>query len=127
MKITGTPADSNAVFSDYLSKFDTFDPPQRMDAAAGDAPPSPTVAASERGDVYVAWRTGAGGRGDVRARRKENEKGFEPEFVASNPAFGTVPPGALAIGSDRLGNTIVAMLQGSGGGARITAAAWDRP
>jgi hypothetical protein len=119
--------EGNAVFSDYLSNFDTFDPPQRMDAAAGDAAPAPTVAASERGDVYVAWRTGAGGSGDVRARRKENEKAFEPEFVASNPAFGAVPPGALAISSDRLGNTIVAMLQGSGSGARITAAAWDRP
>lgn len=120
-------ADGNAVFSDYLNKFDEFDPPQRMDAAAGDAAPAPTVAASERGDVYVAWRTGAGGAGDVRARRKENEKAFEPEFLASNPAYGAVAPGALAIASDRLGNTAVAMKQGSGAQSRITAAVWDRP
>ena len=120
-------AEGNAVFSDYLSKFDTFDPEQRMDATPGDAAPGPSVAASERGDVYVAWRTGAGDGGDVRARRKENEKAFEPEFVASNPAYGAVPPGALAISSDRLGNTVVAMRQGSGAQARITAAAWDRP
>jgi len=120
-------ADGNAVYSAYLSLFDVFDPAQRVDATPGDAAPAPTVAASERGDVYVAWRTGAGDGGDVRARRKENEKGFEPEFVASNPAYGAVPPGQLAIGSDRLGNTIVAMLQGSGAQARITAAAWDRP
>ena len=120
-------ADGNAVYSAYLSKFDVFDPAQRVDATPGDAAPSPTIAASERGDVYVAWRTGAGDGGDVRARRKENEKGFEPEFVASNPAYGAVPPGQFAIGSDRLGNTIVAMLQGSGAEARITAAAWDRP
>ena len=29
----------------------------------------------------------------MRARRKDGEKGFEPEFVASNPAFGAVAPG----------------------------------
>jgi hypothetical protein len=120
-------ADGNAVYSAYLSKFDVFDPAQRVDATPGDAAPAPTVAASERGEVYVAWRTGAGAGGDVRARRKENEKGFEPEFVTSNPGYGAVPPGQLAIGSDRLGNTIVAMLQRSGAQARITAAAWDRP
>ena len=120
-------AEGNAVYSAYLSKFDVFDPAQRVDATPSDAAPAPTVAASERGDVYVAWRTGAGDGGDVRARRKENEKAFEPEFVASNPAYGAVPAGQLAIGSDRLGNTIVAMLQGSGAQARITAAAWDRP
>ena len=120
-------ADGNAVFSDYLNKFDAFDAPQRMDTTPGDAAPGPSIAASERGDIYVAWRTGAGGGGDVRARRKENEKAFEPEAVASNPAYGAVPPGAMAIASDRLGNTIVAMLQSSGTQARITAAAWDRP
>ena len=119
--------DGNGVFSAYLSKFDAFEPGARVDVTAGDAPPAPTVATSERGDVYVAWRTGAGDGGDVRARRKLGEKGFEAEFTASNPAFGAVQPGALAIGSDRLGNTIVAMLQGSGPQARITAAAWDRP
>jgi hypothetical protein len=63
----------------------------------------------------------------VRARRKPAGKAFEPEFVASNSAFGPVPPGQLATSSDRLGNTIVAMLQGSGTGVHITAAAWDRP
>ena len=120
-------ADSNAVFSAYLSKFDTFDPAQRMDATPGDAAPAPVVAASERSDVYVAWRTGAGAGGDVRARRKTGETAFEPEFVASNPAFGPVAPGQLGIGSDRLGSTVVAMLQGSGTQTRIATAAWDRP
>jgi hypothetical protein len=120
-------ADGNAVYSAYLSKFDEFDPAQRVDATPGDAAPAPTIAASERDDVYVAWRTGAGGGGDVRARRKPAEAAFEPEFVASNPAFGPVPPNQLAIGSDRLGNTVVAMLQGSGPQTHITAAAWDRP
>ena len=120
---TVAAADGNAVFSDYLSKFDTFDPAQRMDATPSDAAPAPVIAASERDDVYVAWRTGAGGGGDVRARRKPTGKGFEPEFVASNPALGPVAPGQLAISSDRLGSTVVAMQQGS----HITAAAWDRP
>ena len=97
-----------------------------MDATPSSAAPAPVVATSERGDVYVAWRTGAGDGGDVRARRKDGEKGFEPEFVASDPAFGAVAPGQVAIGSDRSGNTVVAMLQGSGAGARITAAVYDR-
>ena len=120
-------ADGNAVYSAYLSKLDVFDPAQRMDATPGDAAPAPVIASSERDEVYVAWRTGAGGGGDVRARRKPNGAGFEPEFVASNPAFGPVAPGQLAIGSDRLGSTIVAMLQGPAGQVRITTAAWDRP
>jgi hypothetical protein len=120
-------ADGNAVYSAYLSKFDAFDPARRMDATPSDAAPAPVIAASERDDVYVAWRTGAGPGGDVRARRKPIEKGFEPEFVASNPAYGAVQPGQLAISSDRLGGTVVAMMQGSGPQAHITAAVWDRP
>jgi hypothetical protein len=120
-------ADGNAVYSAYLSKFDEFDPAQRVDATPSDAAPAPVIAASERDDVYVAWRTGAGAGGDVRARRKPTGKGFEPEFVASNPTYGAVAPGQLAIGSDRLGSTVVAMMQGSGTQARITAAVWDRP
>ena len=120
-------AEGNAVYSAYLSKFDAFDPAVRVDATPSDASPAPVVATSERGDVYVAWRTGAGDGGDVRARRKDGEKGFEPEFVASNPAYGAVRPDGLAIGADRSGNTIVAMLQGSGADARSTAAAYDRP
>jgi hypothetical protein len=119
-------ADGTTVLSAYLDKFNAFRAGARIDATAGDAVPAPVVATSERGDVYAAWRTGAGDGGDVRARRKDGEKGFEPEFVASNPAFGAVPAGQYAIGSDRSGNTIVAMLQGSGAQARITAAAYDR-
>ena len=119
-------ADGNAVFSAYLDKFNAFQAAARVDATPSSAAPAPVVATSERGDVYVAWRTGAGDGGDVRARRKDGEKGFEPEFVASDPAFGAVAPGQVAIGADRSGNTVVAMLQGSGAGARITAAVYDR-
>ena len=119
-------ADGNAVYSAYLDKFNAFRPAARVDATPSNAAPAPVVATSERGDVYVAWRTGAGAGGDVRARRKDGEKGFEPEFVASNPAYGAVAPGQLAISADRSGNTVVAMLQGSGSGARITAAVYDR-
>ena len=86
-------ADGNAVFSAYLDKFDAFQPGAPLDATPSSAAPAPVVATSERGDVYVAWRTGAGDGGDVRARRKDGEKGFEPEFVASDPAFGAVAPG----------------------------------
>ena len=119
-------AGDNAVYSAYLDVFDKFEPAVRVDAAAGPAAPSPVIGSSERGDVYVAWRAGDGGNGDVRARRKDGAKGFEPEFVASRPEFGPVPPGQLAIASDRSGNTVVAMLQGPAGARRVTAAVYDR-
>jgi hypothetical protein len=122
-------ADGNAVYSAYLDKFNAFQTAARVDATPSSAAPAPVVATSEREDVYVAWRTGAGDGGDVRARRKDGEKGFEPEFVASDPAFGAVAPGQVAISSDRSGNTVVAMIQsppGPGAGARITAAVYDR-
>ena len=119
-------ADGNAVYSAYLSKFDAFESAARVDATPSSAAPSPVVATSERGDVYVAWRTGAGENGDVRARRKDGEKGFEREFVASNPAYGSVAPGQVAISADRSGNTVVAMIQGLGAGRRISAAVYDR-
>ena len=98
----------------------------RVDATPGQVSPAPVVATSERGDVYVAWRTGDGNGGDVRARRKNGERGFEPEFVASRPGLGPVPPGQLAIGADRSGNTVVAMVQGAPGARRLTAAVYDR-
>ena len=62
---------------------------------------------------YVAWRTGAGENGDVRARRKDGEKGFEPEFVASARSTAPWRPARSAIGADRSGNAVVAMLQGA--------------
>lgn len=119
-------AGDNAVFSSYLDKFDKFNPAVRVDATAGQVSPSPVIATSERADVYVAWRTGDANGGDVRARRKNGEEGFEPEFVASRPELGPVPPGQLAIGSDRSGNTVVAMLQGPPGARSVTAAVYDR-
>jgi hypothetical protein len=119
-------AGDNAVFSSYLDKFDKFNPAVRVDATAGQVSPAPVIATSERGDVYVAWRTGDGSGGDVRARRKNGEEGFEPEFIASRPELGPVPPGQLAIGADRSGNSVVAMLQGPPGARSLTAAVYDR-
>ena len=117
-----TAAAGDAVFSAYLDKFDAFQAAVKIDDTPG-GQPSPVIATSERGDVYAAWRTGPG---EVRAKRKDGEKGFEPEFPASNPAFGAVAPGQIAIGSDRSGNTAVAMLQGEGAGRRISVAVYDR-
>jgi len=120
----------NSVLSPYLDKFDFLQPAVRIDQPAGADSPSPVVATSERADVYTAWRTGgADGSGDVRARRKDGEEGFEPEFVASTPDFGAVAPGQVAIGADRSGNAVVAMIQSppTQPGARIlTAAVYDR-
>jgi hypothetical protein len=122
-----TAAWDNAIFSSYLDKFDAFNPGVRIDSRLSGTPPSPVVATSERGDAYAAWRTGApDGSGAVNARRKDGEEGFEPEFAASNPSFGAVPPGQVAIGADRSGNVAVAMLQGGAGARRLTVAVYDR-
>ena len=119
---------NNATFSAYLDKFDAFRTAVRIDQTPSGSQPSPVIAASELGEVYAAWRTGgADGSGAVHVRRKPGEGAFEPEFAASNPAFGSVPPGQVAIGADRLGNTAVAMLQGAPGASRLTVAVWDRP
>jgi hypothetical protein len=117
-----TAAAGDAVFSGYLDKFDAFQPAVRIDETPG-GQPSPVIATSERGDVYAAWRTGPG---EVRARRKDGEKGFEPEFAASNPALGPVAPGQIGIGADRSGNTAVAMLQGAGAARTVSVAVYDR-
>ena len=99
----------------------------RIDTTAGAAAPGPVIATSERGDVYAAWRVGAAdGGGSVSARRKDGEGAFEPEFAASNPLYGAVAPGPVAIGADRSGNVAVAMLQGAEGARRLTAAVYDR-
>ena len=113
----------NAILSAYLDKFDAFQPAVRVDQPPGGAPPAPVVATSERGDAYVAWRTAAG---EVRSRRKNGEEGFEPEFIASNPVYGPVEAVQVGIGSDRSGNTAVAMLQGGAGGRRLTVSVYDR-
>ena len=120
---TVAAAADNAIFSAYLDKFDAFQPAVRIDQTPGTVAPSPVVATSERADVYAAWRTGAG---DVRARRKDGEKGFEPEVLASSPDLGVVAPRQLAIGADRSGNVVVAMIQGAPGAQRLTAAVYDR-
>jgi hypothetical protein len=114
---------TNAIFSGYLDKFDEFKPAVKIDDTPGGPLPSPVVATSERGDAYAAWRTAAG---EVRARRKNGEKGFEREFLASNPAYGAIAAGQLAISADRSGNTAVAMLQGEGAGRRLTVSVYDR-
>jgi hypothetical protein len=120
-------ASDNAVFSSYLDVFDRFNPGVRVDALAGAVPPEPVVATSERADPYVAWRVGgADGSGSVQARRRNGNRAFERETTISNPDFGAVAQGTLGIGSDRSGNTPVAMLQGAPGARRLAIAAYDR-
>ena len=110
------------VIGAYLDKFDAFQPGVRIDAAPGASPPAPVIATSEREDVYTAWAHD----GSVQARRKDGEGAWEPEFQAAAPAFGPVSAGPIGIGSDRSGNTVVAMVQGPAGAGRLTAAVYDR-
>jgi hypothetical protein len=121
-----TAASDNATFSAYLDKFDTFQPAVRIDQTPSGTHPTPVVATSGREDAYAAWRTGAGdGSGAVHARRKDGEGAFGPEFTASNPSFGAVAPGQVAIGVDRAGNAAVAMVQGAPPARRLTVAVHD--
>jgi hypothetical protein len=124
-------AGDNTVFSSYLDVFDKFNAGIRVDAVAGAIAPGPVVATSERSEAYVAWRVGgADGSGSVQARRKNGSGGFERETTVSNPGFGAVVQGSLGIGSDRSGNTPVAMIQGpptqAPGARRLAIAAYDR-
>jgi hypothetical protein len=121
-------AGENAVFSSYLDVFDRFNPAVRIDTPQSAAAPGPVVAASERGDAYVAWRAGTpDGGGSIVVRRKDGARGFERPFTASTPDFGAPFPGHLAIGSDRSGNTAVAMVQGGPGASRLAVSVYDRP
>jgi hypothetical protein len=112
----------NGVVGGYLDKFDAFQPGVRIEGAVGAVATQPVVATSERGDVYAAWVHD----GSVQARRKDGEAAWEPEFQAAGPSFGPVAPGPIGIGSDRSGNTVVAMVQGAAGARRLTASVYDR-
>ena len=50
-----------------------------------------------------------------------------PEFTVSNPALGPVADPGVYIGGDRVGDFVVAMVQGTPGALALTAATYDRP
>lgn len=86
-------------------------------------PTKPEVAAADRGDIAVAYRTG-----DIARGRYKDDEGtaFGPEFTISNPWLGPVTDPGVMIGGDRLGDFAVAMVQGTPGAYTLTGALYDR-
>lgn len=112
-----------------LLEFDLFGPSYRIDGAGSVADPAPVVAASERDEQAVAWRSAdAGGTARVIARYRPARSAFDAEAVLSNPPFGTVAgDGGLAIAESRLGDVAVAFVQAGAQGRAPMVAVWDRP
>jgi len=97
---------------------DAFAPPAPLGGGDG-----PQVATSERQDMAAAWHVGPG---QVTGLYR-HEKALGPPTLLSTAGFGVVPAGQLQIGGDRLGDMVVAMLQGDAGAHHVTAAVYDRP
>lgn len=114
-----------AVLGSWLSR-DHFQVPGRLDSGDSPTPTKPEVAASDRGDIALAWRTGPVGGTVARARFKDGESAVGPEFTVSNPALGPVADPGVFVGGDRLGDFGVAMVQGSPGAYALTGAVFDR-
>jgi hypothetical protein len=86
-------------------------------------PSKPEVAASDRGNLAIAWRSGP----EAHARVKPYREPFEGDAVVSNPALGPVADPGVFIGGDRVGDFAVAMVQGTEGAKALTIAVFDDP
>jgi hypothetical protein len=87
------------------------------------SPSKPEVAATDRGDLAVAWRAGADAVGLFKPYRKP----FAAAVTLSNPAYGPVNDPGVFIGGDRVGDFAVAMVQGAEGAKALTVAVYDDP
>jgi len=119
---------TSTVAGAFLDKFDTFQPPFRIDTAGSGAPTFPAVAVAERRQVGVVWgRTpGGGAPPTIQARYRPDEKSFEPETTLSVPGFGPVASPA-EISADKNGDFATVFLQGPPEARRVVAAVFDKP
>jgi hypothetical protein len=85
--------------------------------------PKPEIAATDRGDLAVAWRAGAEARGRVKPYRQA----FLADVGLSNPALGTVVDPGVFVGGDRVGDFSVAFVQDAGGARTLSVASYDDP
>jgi hypothetical protein len=97
-------------------------PGGRIDSANSPVLTKPEVATADGNELAVAYRLGA----TARARFKAENEAMGPEFTISNPALGPVIDPGVYIGGDRVGDFVVAMVQGTEGAYTLTAAAYDR-
>ncbi len=103
---------------------DHFQPGTRFDSADSAVATAPDVAATDSADVAIAWRT----NGATRARFKDVESAFGPEFTISRPEFGAVVDPGVSISGDRVGDFAVAMVQSTAEGLRtLSVGHYDRP
>ena len=103
---------------------DHFQAAARFDSVDSGVPTRPDVAATDRNDIAIAWRTDAA----ARARFKDAETAFGPEFTISRPEFGAVADPGVSISGDRVGDFAVAMVQVAPDGLRtLSVAHFDRP
>jgi len=105
---------------------DHFQPGGRLDSGDSVVATKPEVAAADRGDLAMAWRSGPPGGETARARFKPDDGALGPEFTVSNAALGPVDDPGVYIGGDRVGDFVVAMVQGAEGAKTLSAATYDR-
>jgi hypothetical protein len=89
------------------------------------------VASSDQNDSAAAWRfLGADGSSIARARYHDGEDAngaFGGEVTVSRPELGPVADPGVFIGADRVGDVVVAMVQGTPGARALTVGGYDRP
>ena len=101
---------------------DHFQFPGRLDGGDSTVPTKPEVAAADRGDLAIAWRASS----VAKARFKGDNEAMGPEITVSNGGLGPVSDPGVYIGGDRVGDFVVAMVQGTPGAYALTAAMFDR-
>src|SRR3954468_21648102 len=87
---------------------DHFQAATRLDSADSGVATKPEVASSDRRDSAIAWRTGA----EARVRFKPSDGALGPEVTVSRPDLGPVIDPGVFVGADRVGDSVVAMVQG---------------
>jgi hypothetical protein len=112
----------NGVLGSTLDR-DVFETSYKLDSIGSTVASKPEIAASDRGDLAVAWRAS----GEARGRLKPYRKAFGGEAIMSNPALGAVNDPGVFIGGDRTGDYAVAMVQGAPGAKALTIASYDDP
>jgi hypothetical protein len=113
-------AGDNTVLGALLDH-DVFE--QTYPLGTGGTPSKPEVAAADRGDLAIAWRS----NGEARGRVKPYRKAFLGDAPISNPALGPVNDPGVYVGGDRTGDFAVAMVQGLEGAKALTVASYDDP
>jgi hypothetical protein len=115
------------VFGSWLDH-DHFQPAVRLDTTVSTVPTKPEISAADRNDLAVAWRVGLpDGSSIARARFKGADEPFGGEVTLSRPELGPVADPGVFIGGDRVGDFVVAMVQGNPGARALTVASYDRP